>query len=264
MENLLLPSKIEFIAGETPNHAAFVVMPCYHGYGTTIGNALRRVLLASLPGAAVEAFKIRGIQHEFTTVEGVKEDVVEIMLNLKQLIVKVYSDEPVTLTLTKKGSGVVTAKDFEKNSSVEIFNKDLAICNLTSAKPFEMDVIVGRGRGFKTTEEKNRGNYDLGTIVVDSIYSPIKDVGYHVEYTRVGDITNYEKLTLTIETNGTMSPKDAIFQSTQILMNHFSIILDESQKGLTEEKIVSVEESQVGEGEADIKPKKKTAKKKTK
>ncbi len=266
MENLLLPSKIEFIAGETPNHATFVVMPCYHGYGTTIGNALRRVLLSSLPGAAVEAFKIRGVQHEFTTVDGVKEDVVEIMLNLKQLIVKVYSDEPVTLTLTKKGPGVVTAKDFEKNSNVEIFNKDIAICNLTSAKPFEMDVIVGRGRGFKTTEEKDRGNYDLGTIVVDSIYSPIKDVGYHVEYTRVGDITNYEKLTLAIETNGTMSPKDAIFQSTEILMNHFSIILDESKNSPAEEINKPAEEESVAgeEGGEEKKPKKKAAKKKIK
>ena len=265
MENLLLPSKIEFIAGETPNHAEFVVMPCYHGYGTTIGNALRRILLSSLPGAAVEAFKIRGVQHEFTTVDGVKEDVVEIMLNLKQLIVKVHSDEPVTLTLTKKGPGAVTAKDFEKNSSVEIFNKDLVICNLTNAKPFEMDVIVGRGRGFRTTEEKDRGNYDLGTIVVDSIYSPIKDVGYHVEYTRVGDITNYEKLNISIETNGTISPKDAIFQSTQILMDHFSIILDESKKDLGDAVVAEVAEEEPAEEEVvEEKPKKKAAKKKTK
>lgn len=262
MENLLLPSKIELSAGETPNQATLVVMPCYHGYGTTLGNALRRVLLSSLPGAAVEAFKIRGVQHEFTTVDGVKEDVVEIMLNLKQLIVKVYSDEPVTMTLSKKGPGPVTARDFDKNSNVEIINKDLIICNLTSAKAFDFEVIVGRGRGFRTTEEKDRENYDLGTIVVDSIYSPIKDVGYHVEYTRVGDITNYEKLALTIETNGTITPRDAVFQATQILMDHFSLILDESQKGLAEEKELSAAEP-VLEGEDD-KPKKKTAKKKSK
>jgi DNA-directed RNA polymerase subunit alpha len=128
-----------------------------------------------------------------------------------------------------------------------------------------MDVIVGRGRGFRTTEEKDRGNYDLGTIVVDSIYSPIKDVGYHVEYTRVGDITNYEKLTISIETNGTISPKDAIFQSTQILMDHFSIILDESKKDLGEAVVAEVAEEEPAEEEVtEEKPKKKAAKKKTK
>lgn len=267
MENLLLPSKIEFQDGETASQATLVISPCYHGYGTTLGNALRRVLLSSLPGAAVEAFKVRGVQHEFTSIDGVKEDAVEIMLNLKQLIVKVYSDEPVTLNLSKKGPGAVTAKDIEKNSNVEIINKDLVICNLTNAKPFELEVIVGRGRGFKTTEEKDRVNYDLGTIVVDSIYSPIKDIGYNVEYTRVGDITNYEKLTVSIETNGTISPRDAVNQATQILMDHFALVLDEAKKGVSEEKtpVALADDEEAGaEDEKEEKPKKKTAKKKTK
>lgn len=257
MENLLLPSKIEFNQGETMSQATVVITPCYHGYGTTLGNALRRVLLSSLPGAAVEAFKIRGVQHEFTSVEGVKEDVVEIMLNLKQLIVKVHTDESVTLSLSKKGPGVVTADDFEKNSNVEIINKDLVICNLTNEKAFDLEVIVGRGRGFKITEEKDRGNYDLGTIVVDSIYSPIKDVGYHVEYTRVGNITNYEKLTLTIETDGTITPRDAVYQATQILMDHFSFILKEAESGLADERTALLAASEA-ESAVKEKPAKKT------
>ncbi len=226
MENLLLPSKVEFMEGATPNSSTVIVTPCFYGYGTTLGNSLRRVLLSSLPGAAAEAFKIKGVQHEFSAVEGVKEDVVEIMLNLKQLAVKVFTDEPIVLNLTKKGPGKVTAKDIEKNSNVEIINKDMVIANLTANKTLEMEIIVGKGRGFKPVEEKDRKTYDLGTIVIDSIYTPIRDVGYKVEYTRLGDITDYEKLILNIETNGTISPSEALHQATQILMDHFMIVLN--------------------------------------
>jgi DNA-directed RNA polymerase subunit alpha len=229
MENFLLPSKVEFQPGESEFMGSMIVMPCYYGYGTTLGNAYRRVLLSSLPGAAVEYFKIKGVQHEFSTTEGVKEDALEIMLNLKQLAVKVFSDDPVTLTLSKKGIGPVTAGDIEPNSNVEVINKDLVIANLTANKNFEMEITVGRGRGYKPVEEKDKKSYDLGTIVIDSVYTPIKDVGYKVEYTRVGDVTNYEKLTLSIETNGTIAPEEAIRQSTEILMNHFTIILEAAQ-----------------------------------
>lgn len=267
MENLLLPSKIEFQASDKPNMANVIITPCYHGYGTTLGNALRRVLLSSLPGAAVESFKIRGVQHEFGSIDGVKEDVVEVMLNLKQLIVRSHVDEPVVLSLSKKGPGKVTAADFEKNSNVEIFNPDLVIADLTNDKPFDLEITVGRGRGFRTTEQKDKSSYDLGTIVVDSIYSPIKDVGYHVEYTRVGDITNYEKLVLTIETNGTITPRDAVYQSTQILMDHFSIVLTEAESGLADEaaavRAIAAEKEAVEDG-GKGKKKAKIAKKKAK
>lgn len=228
MENLLLPTKVEFSEGAVINTGQMVVMPCYHGYGTTLGNAFRRVLLSSLPGGAVEAFKIKGIQHEFSTVEGVKEDAVEITLNLKQLSVKVFTDEPIVLNLVKKGPGVATAGDIASNGNVDVINKDLVIANITGNKILEMEIIVRRGRGFKTAETKDRGGYDLGTIVIDSVYSPIRDVGYEVEYTRVGDITNYEKLTINIETDGTISPREAVAQSAQILMDHLSIVLQES------------------------------------
>lgn len=273
-----MPSKIEFSEGEDSSKATLVITPCYHGYGTTLGNALRRVLLSSLPGAAVEAFKIRGIQHEFTSIEGVKEDVVEIMLNIKQLIVKLYNDESIVLNLSKKGKGPVTAKNIEKTSNVEILNPELVLCHLTNDKPFEMEIIIGKGRGFRTTEEKDRSNYDLGTIVVDSIYTPVKDIGYFVEYTRVGDITNYEKLSLTIETNGTITPKEAIHEANKILMDHFQIISDNTEGNemisavnITdepEEEITElVEENEITEEESDNKKEekapKKTAKKRT-
>lgn len=276
MENLLLPSKVDFSESEQGNTGVVTISPCYYGYGTTLGNALRRVLLSSLPGAAVESFKIKGIQHEFSTTEGVKEDAVEIMLNLKQLVVKAYSEEPVTLTLTKKGPGEVTAKDFEKNSAVEIINTDLVIANLTSDKVFEMEITVGVGRGFRTVEEKDKQSVDLGTILVDSIYTPIKDVGYHVEYTRVGDITNYEKLILTIETNGSISPKLALEQANDILMDHFRIVdsgiksgtkivheeIDSTEKeieGIDEESVI--EEKTKEKGEKVAKKTKKPTKK---
>lgn len=270
MENLLLPSKIEFVGGDTPNKGSLVVTPCFYGYGTTLGNTLRRVLLSSLPGAAVEAFKIKGVQHEFTAADGVKEDIVEVILNLKQLAVKVHTDEPVTLKLSKKGPGVVKAGDFEKDANAEIMNKDLVIANLTSNKTFEMEIICGRGRGFKPVEEKDKKQYDLGTIVIDSIYTPVKDVGYSVEYTRVGDITNYEKLNLNIETNGTISPEEAVRQSTQILMDHFALILDTavSEPTVQEEMVAaapaeeeSVKEEVEEEGEEPAKEKKAKVKK---
>jgi DNA-directed RNA polymerase subunit alpha len=271
MENFLLPSKVEFEAGAVPNSAQVVITPCYHGYGTTLGNALRRVLLSSLPGSAVEYFKVKGVQHEFSTIEGVKEDVVEIMLNLKQLAVKIFSDEMVVLSIVKKGPGPITAGDIEANSNVEIINKDLVICTLTKNRALEMEIAVGRGRGFRPVEEKDRQNHDLGTVLTDSVYTPIKDVGYHVEYTRVGDITNYEKLNLTIETNGTISPREALEQATQILMDHFTIVLGKSRQGDSENFLPSVEEG-LGEAEekveksdeekSEAKPKAKKAKKK--
>jgi DNA-directed RNA polymerase subunit alpha len=257
MQDLLLPSEVEFSQGESATSADLVITPCHFGYGTTLGNALRRVLLSSLPGAAVEAFKIKGTQHEFTAVEGVKEDVVQIILNLKQLAVKVHSNEMVTLKLKKKSKGVVKAGDIEKNADVEIMNKDLVIANLTADKEFEMDLIVGKGRGFRTAEEKDKKDYDLGTIVIDSLYNPVKDVGYSVEHTRVGDITNYEKLTVHLDTNGVLTPREATNLANQILMDHFNIIDSTIGDGpVTEEPVVEVEEEKVEIKEKVVKKKK--------
>ncbi len=243
MEHFLLPSKVVFEEDAGGKSGTVTITPCFHGYGTTLGNAFRRVLLSSLPGSAVEYFKIKGVQHEFSTVEGVQEDAVELMLNLKQLAAKIFTDEIVELRLTKKGPGPVTAGDITPDSRVEIINKDLVIANLTNTKTLDMEIGLGQGKGYKPTEEKNKQNYDLGTVVTDSVYTPICDVGYKVEFTRVGDITNYEKLTINIETNGTITPREAVRQSAEILTNHLNIILEEAGKESIEMPSMAAAES---------------------
>src|SRR3990167_6318115 len=170
MENILLPSAIRFEAGSRPNEGLMIVEPCYHGYGTTLGNALRRVLLSSLPGAAVTAVKIKGVTHEFQAMPNVKEDALSIILNIKGLRLKCHSDQPVTLKLKSKGKGTVTAADIEANADVEIINKDLVIATLTDdGATFEMDLTVSRGRGFNPTESRQAEVRDLGTIAVDAL-----------------------------------------------------------------------------------------------
>jgi len=229
MDYILLPSTIEFRETGDKNIGELVVTPCHQGYGTTIANSLRRVLLSSIEGCAVEAVKIDGVQHEFSAIEGVLEDVIEVTLNLKQLAVISHSDEPVILTLKKKGVGEVTAADFEKNADIEIINPEMKIATITSdKKEFTLEVIIGKGLGYVPAASKESKHLDLGTIVMDSFYSPIKDVGYSVENTRVGDVTDYEKLVIRIETNGTISPREAVERATKILMDHTSLVLEAS------------------------------------
>ncbi|MBI2436259.1 MAG: DNA-directed RNA polymerase subunit alpha [Candidatus Magasanikbacteria bacterium] len=227
MDYISLPSSIDFISTENPNVGELLISPCHQGYGITIGNSLRRVLLSSIEGAAVETMKIEGVQHEFDAVDGVVEDVLQIMLNLKQLAIISHSEEPVRLSLSTKKAGDVLASDFEKNADIEIVNSTHKIATLTDAKKgFNLEIIIGKGLGYVSASEKDSKNLDLGTILVDSFYSPIKDIGYNVENTRVGDVTDYEKLTLKIETNGTISAKEAVTRATKILMDHFRLILD--------------------------------------
>ncbi len=248
MEQILLPNTIEFNEGDQPNVGEVVITPCHQGYGTTMGNALRRVLISSLPGAAIESVHVNGVQHEFSAIDGVQEDMVEIVLNLKLVAVQSFSDEPVTLTLSKKGKGDVTAADFDKNADVEIINPKLKLFTITDAKKsVDLEVVVGKGRGYVPVEEKDGKSLDLGTILVDSLYTPIRDIGFKVEMTRVGDVTNYEKLVMTIETNGTISAREAVSQATKILMDHFALVLDSA-----------------GSEEVVEKPKKKAKKKVTK
>lgn len=264
MEQIHLPTSIEFSLTDNPRIGQLIISPCQQGYGTTIGNALRRVLLSSLPGAAIESVKIDGVQHEFSAIPGVMEDMIEIILNLKQVSVASYSDTPVTLTLKKKGKGPILAGDFEKNSSVEIKNPELHIATISDATgSVNMEVTVGHGRGYVAAAEKNTKNLDLGTIAIDSLYTPIRDVGYEISLTRVGDVTDYEKLKLTIETNGTISPKDAVAQSTKILMDHFALIADIAQiSDLREESVSSPQTSEEDAADEEEKPAKKRAKKK--
>lgn len=226
MENILLPSTIKFEPGTRPNEGVLVVEPCFHGYGTTLGNALRRVLLSSLPGAAVTAVKIKGGTHEFQAIPNVKEDVLEVILNLKGLRLKCFSEEPVKLTVKVKGAKTVTAGDIEPNSDVEIVNPDLKIATVTDdGGTFEAELTVGRGRGYVPTEERTGEVNDIGTIAIDSLYSPVRNVGYRVENTRVGEITNYDKLVMTIETDGTITPEEAVNASAKVLIDYFSILL---------------------------------------
>jgi DNA-directed RNA polymerase subunit alpha len=226
MELFLLPEKITYKDGEAVNHATVVIEPCYFGYGTTIGNALRRVLLSSLSGAAVTAVKIKGVDQEFSAIPKVKEDALQVLLNLKNLRVKSFSAEPVKLKLKVKGAKKVTAKDIEKNSAVEVVNPDLYIATLTDPKAeLEMEITIEQGRGYLPVEERDKEDIEIGTMMVDAIFSPIRNLGYKVENTRVGDITDYDKLTINIETDGTITPRAAIEQAAAILIDHFSLLV---------------------------------------
>lgn len=225
MESLLLPSKIRYAPGERTNEGVLTVEPCSPGYGTTIGNALRRVLLSSLPGAAVTAVKIKGVDHEFSTIPHVKEDVLEVILNLKALRIKLHGDEPVKLFLSAKGEKTITAADFEKDAQVEIVNPDFVIATLTDKKAsLEMEVTIGPGRGYRSTEERAKEKLELGNIAIDALYSPVLSVSYKVDATRVGEKTDYDKLILRVETDGTLSPKDAIQRAVSILLDHFNLL----------------------------------------
>lgn len=231
MELFLLPKKINFQKGDSANKATVTIEPLYFGYGTTLGNALRRVLLSSLPGAAVTAVKIKNVDQEFQAIPNVKEDALNVMLNLKNLRVKVFSEEPVKIHLKAKGEGKVTAKDIEKNAEIEIVNPELQIATITDKKgELEMEITVQKGRGYMTVEERGSEDVDIGTMLVDSIFTPVRKIGYKVENTRVGDITDYDKLTLDIETDGTITPEHAVSQAAQILMDHFKLLVTEEEK----------------------------------
>ncbi len=242
MENILLPTTVQFSDTDVKHIGELLITPCHQGYGTTLGNALRRVLLSSLSGAAVEFVKIDGVQHEFSGIEGVQEDMIEVILNLKQMVVISHADGPVTLTLSKKGKGDLTAGDFEKNSDVEVINPDMKIMTVTDdKKTINMEIVIGTGRGYITVAEKETKNVDLGMIAIDSLYSPIRDVGYKVENTRVGDVTDYEKLVLTINTDGSLSAKQAVMQSAKILMDHLELVLEAKD---TEESTAKVKKEE--------------------
>ena len=236
MENISLPSKIEITPDkENANKAIVNIKPCQPGYGTTLGNALRRVLLSSLPGAAVTSFKIQGVNHEFAAIDNVKEDVVEIALNLKKLRLKVFSQEPVRLELKSKGEKEITAKEIKTTSDVEIVNPDLVIATLTDKNAeLNMEIIVEQGRGYIPTETREKEEVETDMIIVDSIFTPVKNVGFKIENVRVGQMTNYENLVLEIETDGTIDPANALSQANKLLIDHFNFI--ESQLGTSEEK----------------------------
>ncbi len=207
------------------NKATFAIEPLHSGYGMTLGNSLRRVILSSLGGAAVTAVKIDSVSHEFSTIEGVKEDVVEIILNLKKLRFRVYSDEPQFIVLTKSGKGPVTAADIKTTSDVEVVNPDQLIATLDNDKvKLGMEIKVEKGRGYVPVENREAEKLEVGMIAVDALYSPVARVRYNVENTRVGQMTDLDRLVMEIETDGTITPHDAIRQAAEILVEHFQVV----------------------------------------
>ncbi|MDP3995460.1 MAG: DNA-directed RNA polymerase subunit alpha [bacterium] len=226
MESISLPKKIS-VEREDQNEskARLVIEPLYPGYGPTVANALRRVLLSSLPGAAIYAFKIKGVTHEFTSIDYVKEDVVDISLNLKRVNLTSHSDEPVQLKLSASGETRVTAGDIEKNSDIEIANPDALIMTLTDkAASLDMTLWVRPGRGYDTVESREKEDLEVNAIAIDSIFTPVHQVGYQVDNVRVGDRTDYDKVIMDIETNGTIPVSEAVKQSAAILADHFKAV----------------------------------------
>jgi DNA-directed RNA polymerase subunit alpha len=209
------------------DRGVFVIEPLDRGFGYTFGNSLRRVLLSSLEGAAVTSVKIEGVAHEFTTLKGVREDVTDIILNLKNLICRLHGDSPeIEVRLDKKGPGAVTAADIEAPADLEILNPDLEIANLSDKGRLEITLTIGRGRGYVPAELNRGPEHTIGVIPVDSIFSPVRRVSYEVEAARVGQRTDYDKLTLDVTTDGSLAPRDAIGQGAEILIRQLAIFTD--------------------------------------
>ena len=233
-----LPSSIKIIEQEK-NSGKFEIEGLYPGYGVTIGNALRRVLLSSIEGAAVTSFKIKGVHHEFSTINYVSDTVLDIMLNLKQLRVKLHSDEPQILKLKIDSEQKIYAKDFEANSVVDIMNPDLYITEITDKKgKIEIEVIIEKGLGYSQIEERKEEKIPIGTIAVDAIFSPVQKVNFQVEEMRVGEKTDYNRLIFSIETDGSISPKEALSKASTILKDHFANIEDQFIPEVKKEKKV--------------------------
>ena len=229
---------------EDGRSGTFIVEPLERGYGTTLGNSLRRVLLSSLPGVAVTSIKIDGVLHEISTVPGVKEDVTEIVLNVKGITAKLYSDSPKTVVIDCSGEREVTAGDIKQDSDIEILNPEHHIATLSEGSRLYMELTFDHGRGYVSQERnKQLGQPAIGTIYTDSIYTPVYNVSYSVENTRVGTNTDYDKLTLEVLTNGTISAKEAVSLGAKILNEHLNLFVDLSAEAKNTEIMVEREET---------------------
>jgi DNA-directed RNA polymerase subunit alpha len=246
MSNIIHTPGLVKVDEHSASSATFVIEPLHSGYGMTLGNSLRRVLLSSIAGAAVTAFKIEGVTHEFTAVEGVKEDIVDIMLNLKGVRFRVYGNEPQTLRIVKSGKGAITAKDIQTNADVEVVNPDHLIATIDDAKgKLTVDVQVEVGRGYRTIEEgAARKTSDM--IALDAIFSPVLRVRYKVENTRVGQATDLDKLLLTVDTDGSITPQDAFEEASAILINQYTALAGKTRVAANEP---AAETGSVGENE---------------
>lgn len=258
---LELPTRVERDAEvSSDGYGRFYIEPFERGFGTTIGNSLRRVLLSSLEGSAVTSIKVAGVRHEFTSISGVMEDVTELILNIKGLIVRMESDEPRTMKVSADKAGPIIAEQIEADASIEIINKDLVLATLTKDVKFEMEMTVEKGRGYSPAAERiallDRFEQEVGQILVDAIYSPVTRVRYKTEDTRVGRRTNYDRLILEIWTNGTVTPEMALVEAAKILRKHINPFVQYYELGAetAEEKLIIEKPKEPGMGE-DLKAK---------
>ena len=223
---------------EDGSYGKYIVEPLERGYGTTLGNSLRRILLSSLPGTAATSIKIAGVQHEFSTVPGVKEDVTEIVLNIKRLIAKLHCDEPKTVYIDATGECEITAGDIKADADVEILNPELHIATLGPDASLNMEINLSHGRGYISADRNKTPGMPIGVIPIDSIYTPVKKVNYTVENTRVGNMTDYDKLTLEIWTDKTISARDAVSLGAKILTDHLALFTDLSEAVASKSTVV--------------------------
>jgi DNA-directed RNA polymerase subunit alpha len=233
-QTIILPSKPKAVL-EEGFKGVYEIDGLVPGYGYTLGNSLRRIILSSLRGAAITAVKIDGVSHEFSTIEGVKEDVITILLNLKNIRFSLTGEESQKVTLSVKGPKVITAKDISLNGAVEVINTDQYICEITGKTSLEIELTIEKGLGFVPRDQQHKGKADIGTIFLDAIFSPIRRVSYDVEEMRVGDKTNFNRLRMTIETDGTISPREALEQSVHTMIEQLAAVISvESQKIIDE------------------------------
>jgi len=249
---IALPKKVEFQKGDGPNQGAIIIEPCYPGYGITLGNSLRRVMLSSLYGAAPVGVKIKGVDHEFMNLPHLKEDILEFIMNLKQLRLKVHTNETEKLELAVHGKKVVKASDIKKNSNIEIINQDLVLGEITDmAGSLEAEIFVRKGMGYETLESREEKSSEIGYIEMDSIFSPVYNVGINIDNVRVGKMTNWEKLILDVKTDGTISPEDAFQKSVKILIDQFNALIKDVEADKKEEIEEKVEKENKKEEEEE-------------
>lgn len=240
--NVALPSKPRVVNEENMS-GTYEIDGLYPGYGHTLGNSLRRIILSSLPGAAITQVKIDGVSHEFSTIEGVKEDVISILLNLKHIRIALHSDTPVTMTLKAKGQSTVTAKNITAPSQIEILNPDHAIAELTSKNAsLDIEMTVENGLGYVPREVHQKEKVDIGTIALDAVFTPIRRVNYEVENMRVGDRTDYNRLRVFVETDGTLSPREALEKSIEIMIHQLKAVIgfQEPEMGVDASSVAAI------------------------
>ena len=216
-------------ADDKRNYAKFICEPLERGYGMTIGNSLRRILLSSLPGAAITSIKINGVVHEFSTVQGVVEDVPELIVNLKSVRLKVFDNEEKIIRIDHKGAGEITAGDIVTDGTVEILNPELHIATLSASADFHMEMTVNRGRGYNVAEKNKKENNPIDVLPIDSIFTPVKKVNYSVENTRVGQMVDYDKLTIEVWTDGSLKPFEALSLAAKVMVSHLELFIDLSE-----------------------------------